>query len=360
MRLLTLFSILFFIISCTQKVEQSVEIISVNPGQSDSVSLSKIASGVEKILLETKEASFITRIQEIERTKQFIFVNDAGRRILQFDSSGKFLRQIGSAGRGPGEYMGINNIALDSVNSILYISAFKQILAFDFSGRLINEIKQGAVSEFMTVSGDKILTVSTSFGIKSNENKYLNITKLIRYTLQGIPLDTIIIKKIELPGIFGTTFPQAYYLSDLGNTLYLYYPVLIPEPSQILRDTLYELKEHKMISSVKLDFGKASVPKNGKKQIQILNIYRTVNYLISEYSFEGDKLFFYHDYIRNVGYNIRGGLIDDFFNTGVVQLRPLDLRSELMYFVKDAFEVTGKIEEVSENSNPVIFFVKLK
>ena len=84
-----------------QKSEQLVEIISVNPGQSDSVSLSRIASGVEKILLETKESSIITRIQEIERTKQFIFVNDAGRRILQFDASGKFLRQIGSAGRGP-------------------------------------------------------------------------------------------------------------------------------------------------------------------------------------------------------------------------------------------------------------------
>ena len=86
---------------------------------------------------------------------------------------------------------------------MLYISAFKQILEFDFSGRLINEIKQGEVSEFITVSRDKILAVSTSFGINSNENKYLNITKLIRYTLQGIPLDTIIIKKIELPGIVG-------------------------------------------------------------------------------------------------------------------------------------------------------------
>ena len=137
-------------------------------------------------------------------------------------------------------------------------------------------------------------------------------------------------------------------------------PVLIPEPTQILRDTLYEIKENKMISSVRLDFGKASVPKNGKKQIQISNIYRTNNYIISEYSFEREKLFFYHDYIRNVGYNIRGGLIDDFFNTGVVQLRPLDLKSGVMYFVKDAFEVTGKIEGVSENSNPVIVFVRLK
>lgn len=358
MKIANLLIILFIAWSCKQTAEPTIKIIKVDPEKADSVMLSKIASDVDKIILETNEASLIARINEIETTNEFIFVSDAGKRVLQFNSSGKFIKQIGNEGRGPGEYLGINNIAIDSQNSMVYVASFKQILCFDFSGTLLSAIKQESIPEFITVVGGKLWVVSTSLANKQINNSYLNITKLIRYNLQGNSLDSIIIKKVILASPAGTINPQSYFISDLGSIQYIYYPVLLPEP--ITRDTIYEISGNKLIPSIKLDFGDAAKPVNGRKQIYIGNIIETKKYLFAEYSYNKIRTLFCYDYSGNVRYFAKQGFTDDFFGTGVIQIKPLNMENGTMYFTKDAFELVGKIEGLSENSNPVIFIVKLK
>ena len=270
----------------------------------------------------------------------------------------QFIKQIGSQGRGPGEYTSVYNIAVDSKNSILYFATYRKIMCIDFFGKLVNEIEQESLSESIAIVGDKLWTVSTSFVHKQEKKLNLNTTRLIIYSLQGNPIDTIIVKNVTTS--VATLFPQAHYISDLGNIQYLYYPVLFYEP--IIRDTLYQVIENRLIPSIKLDFGKASEPKNGKKPVFIKNIYRTNKYLFAEYSYISDPKIFCYSYGNDYTeyYNVAEGFTDDFFNTGIVQLIPLNLKDGMMYFFKEAFDLVGKLEGVSENSNPVIFIAKLK
>jgi hypothetical protein len=350
-------SFLLIAVSCRHKVEEQIHKIMVNPLAVDSTCLSEISSSIDMVILETNESCLITGIQEMEKSSQYIFINDAGKRILQFDISGRFIRQIGALGRGPGEYPGIISIALDTLNSTIYVSAFSKILCYDFSGNFLHEIK-AHYSEFILVVKDKLWTISTGIRTKSENN--LCITNLIRYTLEGYTFDTIAIKKVVLPSFSGAIFPQAYYISDLEKAQYLYFPVLVPEPEPVLRDTLYEVKGNTMIPSVKLDFGKSGEIQHGKKQIFVKNIYRTNNYLFAEYTFKRKDIFFCNYNREGTSYNVNEGFTDDYFGTGIVILKPLNLRDETMYFVKESNNLDGKIEGVSENSNPVIFIVKLK
>jgi len=353
--------LLLIVVSCQQKSEQQIiPSITVNPSEADSACLSEIASGIDMIILETDESCLIRGIQEIEKSSQYFFINDAGKRLLQFDISGKFIRQIGSSGRGPGEYTGITGIAIDDIRSAIYVSAFNKILCYDFSGRFLREFKAN-YSEFITYVNDKLWTVSTKVGVKNaNSADHVNTTNLIRFDSEGKIYDTIVVKKVILPSFSGTIFPQAYYISDPGTAQYLYYPVLVPEPEPVLRDTLYEVKDNKLIPSIKLDFGKAGEIINGKKQVFIRSIYRTGNYLFADYLYGRKELIFCFNISRVKAYNVKEGFIDDYFKTGIVQLRPLSLNNETLYFIKEPFDIKGNINGVSENSNPVIFIVKLK
>ena len=352
--------VLLGILSCKQLEKQSIKTIKVDPNKSDQIGISKIASRIDKIILQTNDSCLITRIQEIKKTTHYIFINDAGQRILQFDSFGNFIKQIGKGGRGPGEYLGINSFTLDSINQTIYVSSLRNIICFDYFGNPIREIRQESFSESMNVIGDELWTISTSYGNKQNGLTFFNITKLVRYTLQGNPVDTIIIKKVSLPGLSGTINPSANYISDLGYIRYLYFPVLILEPIQIVRDTIYEVKSDKIIPSLKLDFGKDAIPENGRIPIRINCIYLTGKYLFIEYTRSREKFLLCFNLKNNDYYNMPEGFIDDYYNTGYTWLKPLDLKKGILYFSKDAFMIYDKIEGISENSNPILFIVSLK
>lgn len=347
---------LCILFSCKHTLENGIQTVEVNPELSESISLSEIASNVEIIILETVESSLIRGITNLEITNQYIFINDAGRRVLQFDLSGNFVRQIGKQGRGPDEYSFVYNIAADPNNEILYVSSQRKILCYDFTGELLFDIKQESSSEFVTVVNDQLWSISTRLGVESGNN-YANITHLTMYDSHGNPSDTLLVKNVELSALQGTIFPQAWYISDLGKRQYLYYPVLLQEP--VIRDTLYEVKNNRLIPSYKFDFGLKEASNSNRKELTIKNIYRTSNYLFVEYAFKGEQLFFCKVLNRKTRYNVLNGFDDDIHNTGTIQLRPLDLRNNVMYFIKDAYEVADRIDTLSDNSNPVIFIVDL-
>ena len=92
----------------------------------------------------------------------------------------------------------------------------------------------------------------------------------------------------------------------------------------------------------------------------IYRIFRQGRFLFSEYSMNNEMYFFYKDYHSEKIYNTKGGLEDDIYNSGKVILFPLLSDENQMYFIKNGYEVAGKINDVTENSNPVIMLVKLK
>lgn len=108
------------------------------------VPLSSIGKALEYIPLETKKSSLIGEINQIEISTKYIFVyTNRPSKMLQFDRKGKFIRQIGANGRGPGEYIGVMGFCIDQKNEKIFISnkdAYA-LLEYNFNGEYIRTIK---------------------------------------------------------------------------------------------------------------------------------------------------------------------------------------------------------------------------
>ena len=75
-------------------------------------------------------------------TDQYVFVGETGAPLLCFDrSTGKFLRNIGSVGQGPGEYSGSTDMEVDAEAKRIYFRASPtQYHCYDFEGKFLNTI----------------------------------------------------------------------------------------------------------------------------------------------------------------------------------------------------------------------------
>ena len=104
------------------------------------INLSSIGKDVQYIPLETTPKSLISEIFSIEFSESYIFINDTKKRLLQFDNNGKFIRQIGSNGRGPGEYLSVGDFCINENKKEIYIIS-PNLLIFDFDGLLKNSVK---------------------------------------------------------------------------------------------------------------------------------------------------------------------------------------------------------------------------
>lgn len=76
------------------------------------VPLSSIGSSVEYIALESSPESYFSVRRQISLSENYILVADKQlNRVLLFNRDGKFLRQIGKSGKGPGEFPKIMELA---------------------------------------------------------------------------------------------------------------------------------------------------------------------------------------------------------------------------------------------------------
>ena len=74
-------------------------------GKETTFPMKEIVSGVEYIPLETTDSCLVSNVTDLIMDNDFIFLqNGRTQQIFQFTRQGKFLREVGSVGEGPGEY----------------------------------------------------------------------------------------------------------------------------------------------------------------------------------------------------------------------------------------------------------------
>ena len=77
----------------------------------EGLNLSRYATSIKYIPLETTEESLLGEVSSFSTDgKNFYLASLNGNSALEFSSDGKFVKAIGTKGRGPGEHMGINKI----------------------------------------------------------------------------------------------------------------------------------------------------------------------------------------------------------------------------------------------------------
>lgn len=105
------------------------------------LNLSMVADSLEYIPLETLSESLIDRVYNVVLAEEFIFLHTI-RNILKFSRDGKFISQISSQGRGPGEYTIVRNISIDNYNESIFIfpNDVREVLNYTFNNKYLGKI----------------------------------------------------------------------------------------------------------------------------------------------------------------------------------------------------------------------------
>ena len=126
------------------------------------VKLSEFATDVRIIQFENTPKALFGRVEEIQLTKDYIFVNSGRSPIIQFSRDGEYGRHIGTTGRGPGEYDLCRTLSIDEKNERIYIqtNATRNMLVFNFDGEYIKTIEYPAIERLKNVWSRDSLLVS--------------------------------------------------------------------------------------------------------------------------------------------------------------------------------------------------------
>ncbi|OEK06555.1 6-bladed beta-propeller [Roseivirga misakiensis] len=356
--ILPLLAALLFLWSCGNEVEQTgLEVIKVDVKNAEEVFLSDIASDVKYIPLETTDDNLIGFIREVEHSNDFVFISDYNS-LYQFSLDGSFVRKISRKGEGPGEFLAVNSFTIDEQKGHIYLLAGLngKLLCYDFEGKFLSEVKLPVLGTLNVINGQLVL-LQTAYSLPSNkEGMRNNITYKITLSDNLKLGDSTIVSKVLVKAGTGAAMPAGMsFISAVNNNEYVYYPS--PYEETFVRDTLYQIKEGRLIPDVKMDFGINDKTSSG---FLLLNILRTNEYLISTYSLRrNSRLTLIHLPTLN-SYTVEGGFQDDFFGTGEAKLVPWNSSKDEFYFIKDAYDLEGVIDEVNVDGNPYIFIASLK
>lgn len=101
--------------------------------------VSEFADTVVYIPLETNSNSLLRRVRQIQIINNHILVND-GNKLLLFSMDGKFVRQIGKKGKGPGEYLIIFDFGVISDTIFISSTGKRSLIKYSINGEFIEEV----------------------------------------------------------------------------------------------------------------------------------------------------------------------------------------------------------------------------
>lgn len=101
----------------------------------ENINLNDLVSEIGYVPLETRPESMLGPIAKLAVTDSFIFISDV-KKLLQFKKNGQFIKQIGSIGRGPGEYKSVSDFFIDDKGKRICILNNREVQFFNFEGTI--------------------------------------------------------------------------------------------------------------------------------------------------------------------------------------------------------------------------------
>jgi len=115
------FFFLFFACSTVNERDDTVrkdnpDLVAIDGFATSSLEYIDSVSKVEYIKLETNENGLLSSVSKLLVGRgKIVILDDRFSQVLVFDDSGKFVNQIGSIGRGPGEFLSVEDIAFREI-----------------------------------------------------------------------------------------------------------------------------------------------------------------------------------------------------------------------------------------------------
>jgi hypothetical protein len=147
----------------------------------DTVYTSSFFKNVRTIILEEHDNGLIGEIQWIQAFDDYILIFDffIAKKLFVFDKNGKFLRQIGNKGRGPGEYIQVIDFCIDPEKREIYLldSGSSKVLKYNLdTGEYISSInlpKDGIAPYLITRAYDELFLKVNFYGQKEENDNLL-------------------------------------------------------------------------------------------------------------------------------------------------------------------------------------------
>jgi len=295
------FLTLFFILAGCSAVKKPLgkyQIIDIESSVGDyqRIYASDFFSSFELVPLETNINSLIGGDPIVLANDSFIIIGSVikartvpvQRNLHVFNRSGKFLNQIGSIGRGPGEYIGILNFFLDHEKPNIYVDDSSQILEYELSGKFIGTIPIPIINGFrlwnIRYIGDNLFFgAPVSYVYASNDNYYI----------------------FDRNGNIVKYFPNHFFYNaenQLSNSMLKSGPPFkIDKQLYVwdnINDTIYTFVNTNLQPAYIFDFGEYTYPlgrnnKEGKREIITMNNV-TANRLLSIINIVGTPQYLFY------------------------------------------------------------------
>ena len=191
----------------------------------EQIRYSELFDSYHFIPLETSEESILSEITQVKFLNKKIIIRDnLTSKVVLFSDDGKYLRNIGNAGRGPGEYTGLTEIDVDVDNNYIFIldNTAKKIITYDLQGNLINELtlKIHTTPFSFQYAGQGKFLVSLNPLFKKSHALVLIDSKgrVVKYMLDN----AIHISSLLSPSNFFTTSTDIKFMTVSMDTIYQY------------------------------------------------------------------------------------------------------------------------------------------
>jgi hypothetical protein len=367
------------------------------------VPLSRFVDDIKYVPLETNPETIIGNYPLIEVTAEHVIVRQIGAggkfQILLFDrETGKFLREIGKQGRGPGEFSIWSPVPFNSAKKLIYaINTSSELLAYDLSGKVTDKIKipewvdpkmpkmTKLDNQRILITADNMLDDNIFVGYVVNNSGWEK-RRLALFSKGGVlkvfpNFQTFVkedLKKLAVPPLGGLS--KFYRWDNRLNFIEAYC------------DTLYYVTKDELIPRYFFNWGKYNVPYSKQEEIRLSshpgdyfyiksiaennsNIFLQIYFAQEQYTVFVDKKTSLAT-ICKTGASGNSALIDDI--SGMMEVMPQDFteKNEMVFVIQPtklvkwlkenpdkALKARNKLtwlNKIDEFSNPIIAIGKCK
>ncbi len=348
----------------------------------EEVKLSDIAESIRYVSLETNLEAQCQTLQYIIRGEK-IFIRNKNQTVFLFDGDGNFVRQIGRIGQGPGEYAGMDYMDVSADGDLVYYYYTRQNVGYVFSseGDKISKFELKYPSwRFAALSVDRHVMISP-YGAMSPDSE-----PFLFYILEGEGKVTRVFpssKVIAMGGNFGlgkfvSTPKGVLGFHALNDTVYSFSPEGRRTPKYVLNygDKRLPNEEHddmmKLYDNRDRYFYSPSLHETANQLFVRVN-YNKKSWL-GIWQHKNHSLTPIRSDNGTIENNLDGGIdfwpaASDGDHTVYRLLKAIDLlearnnedfQGKDFKSEKDRSNFTDMLDNLQENDNPVIMFVKLK
>ncbi len=287
--LVVLFIMLLMSISCLRSGNlKEINLHDVSKNENcQTVSLDSIVDSSEVIELDNSEkAPIIGVISSLYESDRSFYIISDDKFVYEYDKAGRFIRQIGTQGRGPGEYLSVEGISVNDKDSSVNLFDFpsQKFVKYDQDGHYIISFKPQFEDTLLYLQSFYPYKDSLLFYTSNNSSRM----DLFLLNQSADSMETISRKN-------RTILPEELIIDNV----FIFGDKQNPYIYNYFNDTIFILKNKKLVPAMLARIGKLRTDydelfmekwgNSGKKELNMRNIVQG-----------GDLIFFFYSISINV------------------------------------------------------------